>query len=400
MEAIVSKGSDSAVLQGRFKKFRVWNRKRNYFFKKVKLHVKRCTAKIVWDKWSKSEFTVDTVKTILLLRNEGKVGDVVVLTPLLKCLTESGYSVDVLVTQSSSAVIKYYPYVRAVYKASDCTRTVFYNNFNHVVDKLTIKKLRENNYDQVVDLNLFEMPLHRMKLLNDINAKSALGFNISRHFNHYAKSIVFKDVTEHVTTAMSLVAEAFGVKLTHRLDYELYIPDAVLHEVKDYLNALPGRRTVIVNAFTGSLERNFSQYQLLDIITMLNNRADDIRIVIPDHRRELRVPLPANATINPFLSLHHVMALIHQADLVISPDTSIVHISAAWNKPMISVYKNDLDNIELWGPGYENASQIIIQQRKISDVAELPALIQSEMNRRGLLCRESASGCGTHGGQV
>ncbi len=40
--------------------------------------------------------------------------------------------------------------------------------------------------------------------------------------------------------------------------------------------------------------------------------------------------LPEKVRINPFKTLHHAMALIADADLVISPDTSVVHMAAAW----------------------------------------------------------------------
>ncbi len=49
------------------------------------------------------------------------------------------------------------------------------------------------------------------------------------------------------------------------------------------------------------------------------------------------------------------MALIAQAELIISPDTSVVHMAAAWNKPLIAVYKDVLLNNRLWAPGYDNA---------------------------------------------
>jgi ADP-heptose:LPS heptosyltransferase len=55
--------------------------------------------------------------------------------------------------------------------------------------------------------------------------------------------------------------------------------------------------------------------------------------------------------VNPFKTLHHCMALIAEADLVISPDTSVVHMAAAWKKPLIAVYKDVRMNNRLWAPG-------------------------------------------------
>lgn len=59
------------------------------------------------------------------------------------------------------------------------------------------------------------------------------------------------------------------------------------------------------------------------------------------------------------------MALIAEADLVISPaDTSVVHMAAAWRKPLVAVYKDVRMNNRLWAPGYDNA------RRSLSNAAK------------------------------
>lgn len=381
----MSKSLEISISTGRFKKIREWNRRRNYYFKKLKLNINIYVAKILWDKRSKSEFNINSVKTILLLRNEGTVGDVVVSTPLIKCLYESGYAVDLLVTKSSCAAVKYNPYIRTIYKADDCNSEVFLRNFNHTVDVSTVNQLNKNRYDLVIDLCLFDIPVHRMRLFKDINPKFVLGFNKWGCINHYSKSIPFKNGKEHVTEAISLAAEVIGLKIIKRRSYDLHIPESIMNEAKEFLSSFGGSKVIIINAFTGSSERNFSQSQLSKIIDLIIKENTDVRLIILDHRQEITISLPANAVVNPFVSIHHVMALVHEADLVISPDTSIVHISAAWNKSIISVYKNVVDNNDLWAPAYENASQIIVNKRKMSDVEGVPELILHEINRRGLL---------------
>ena len=142
MECVMHKDLDVSISTGRFRKIREWNRRRNYYFKKVKLNIKIYIAKLIWDKRRKSVFDIKSVKTVLLLRNEGTVGDVVVTTPLVKCLCESGYTVDLLLTKSSSVVMEHNPYVRNIYEAEDCNNEVFLKRFTHTVAKSTVEKLR------------------------------------------------------------------------------------------------------------------------------------------------------------------------------------------------------------------------------------------------------------------
>ncbi|WP_171455135.1 glycosyltransferase family 9 protein [Serratia marcescens] len=380
----MSKDLEISISSGRFKKLREWNRRRNYYFKEVKLNIKIYIAKLIWDKRRKSNFDIKAIKTVLLLRNEGTIGDVVVSTPLVKCLYESGYTVDLLLTKSSSVAMKYNPYIRNIYEAGDCNNEVFLKRFSHTVAESTMRALNENSYDLVVDLCLFDTPVHRMMLFRDLNAKFVLGFNKWNFINHYSKSIPFKNGAEHVTKAISLAAHNMGLDFKNSHTYDLHIPDAIASEVRKYLSVWEGKNKIVINAFTGSPERNLSQEQLTQTIEMINEKSDDIIIIILDHRKELNVTLPDNVAINPFNSLHHVMELIRQVDLVISPDTSIVHISAAWKKPLISVYKNITDNNDLWAPGYKEACQIIVNRRKISDVENVPDLIFKEIGKRGV----------------
>ncbi|WP_288446224.1 glycosyltransferase family 9 protein [uncultured Serratia sp.] len=376
------------ISSGRFRKIREWNRRRNYYFKKVKLNIKVYIAKLIWDKRRKNVIDIKSVKTVLLLRNEGTIGDVVISTPLVKCLYEYGYTVDLLLTKSSSAVVKYNPYVRNIYEADDCNNEIFLKRFTHTVAKSTVKMLSGNNYDLVVDLCLFDTPVHRMMLFRDINARFVLGFNKWDCINHYSKSISFDNGKEHVTKAIALIANAAGLNLTNRRAYDLHIPDEITFEVRECLSGWRDKVKIVINVFTGSPERNLSREQLVRLIDMLNEKSSSISIIILDHRKELTISLPSNVVINPFNSLHHVMALIREVDMIISPDTSIVHISAAWNKSLVCVYKNVTDNNDLWAPDYENAKQIIVNSRKIADVDNVPELILHEIGRRGLLGKQ------------
>lgn len=374
------------VSTGSFKKIREWNRRKNYYLKKVKLEARISIAKLLWDKRVKVSFNPDSVKTILLVRNEGKVGDIIVSTPLIRSLHQAGYAVDLLVTEACYDVIKYNPFIRHIYKARNCTYNHYLKSLNHTVSKATIKMLNRNKYDLIIDPSLSEMPVHRMKLFNDINARFVIGLNKKPDIGHYTVSVRFKNKKQHVTELLSLFSKIIGVKDKGSADYSLYFPDGVLDEVKFFLDPWKNKKKIIVNAFAGTPERNFSQQQLLELVHLVNNKGKQIKLIILDHRNELLVPLPDGVVKNPFCTLHHVMALIKESDVVITPDTSIVHISAAWKKPLIAVYKNLPDN-NMWAPGYENASRIIVHDDKTCEADNVPERIVNEIVRRNLLSR-------------
>jgi hypothetical protein len=99
-----------ATMQGsprkKFNKIRELNRRRNYFTKKVRNALRVGVAKALWDRRRRQPVDLSSAKTVLLMRNEGAVGDVVVDSALVKCLHQSGYIVDFLLTTSNSQVMR------------------------------------------------------------------------------------------------------------------------------------------------------------------------------------------------------------------------------------------------------------------------------------------------------
>ena len=72
--------------------------------------------------------------------------------------------------------------------------------------------------------------------------------------------------------------------------------------------------------------------------------------------------------------MSEVAELIKGADLVVSPDTSIVHLARGFNKKMICIYRKELGkedkNSILWGPNSEKAKVIFVEE-KIKDGEEI-----------------------------
>lgn len=128
-----------ATMQGsprkKFNKIRELNRRRNYFTKKVRNALRVGVAKALWDRRRRQPVDLSSAKTVLLMRNEGAVGDVVVDSALVKCLHQSGYIVDFLLTTSNSQVMRYNPRIRHIYEAEPVNSADFLRKFNHNVPR-------------------------------------------------------------------------------------------------------------------------------------------------------------------------------------------------------------------------------------------------------------------------
>lgn len=336
-------------------------------------------AKVLWDSRARREVDLTCAKKVLLMRNEGAIGDVVVDSALVKCLHEAGMIVDFLLTKSNSQVMRHNPRIRHIYEAENVDSADYLRKFTHNVPPSVVNELANNKYDIVIDPSLFDIPVHRMLLLRQIKARAVLGFNKWPSINHYTRSFDFDCENWHVSKTFAMIADYLQLDKKHLQSYDLHIPQDVYRQVGDYLTALSGRN-VVINIFAGHQDRSMSQEQLATLIARLREDYPAVNIILLDHRNEIRIPLAERVSVNPFKTLHHCMALIAQADLIISPDTSVVHMSAAWKKPLIAVYKDVPMNNRLWAPGYDKARQIVVKCSKVHQMKSLPDLIMAQID--------------------
>lgn len=260
----------------KFKKIRELNRRRNYFTKRVRNALRVYIAKTLWDSHARCETDLSSAKTVLLMRNEGAIGDVVVDSALVKCLHESGFIVDFLLTKSNSQVMRYHPGIRRIYEAENVDSGDFLRKFTHNVPKSVINELANNKYDIVIDPSLFDMPIHRMLLLRQIKAKSVLGFNKWTSINHYTKSFDFDCENWHVSKTYAFIADHMNLDKKYLERYDLHIPEDIYQQTRQYLAGFTGRK-VIINIFAGHADRSLSQAQLSSIIDKLQAAYPDCR---------------------------------------------------------------------------------------------------------------------------
>ena len=85
----------------------------------------------------------------------------------------------------------------------------------------------------------------------------------------------------------------------------------------------------------------------MTIIIILFHKPDDrdwVSELIPNEASSYAFPS------YPTESILDLAAIIDNLDLIISPDTSIVHIACAFNKPLVAIYTNQMENFEIWHP--------------------------------------------------
>ena len=314
-------------------------------------------GKYIWDRKEKAKIVEgnnflkdNNIKSILFLRYDGKIGDMVVNSLMFR------------------EIKKVYPYIKIGVVARGAAIDIIRDNTNvdkiyeYYKDRKKIKdlalKIKEEKYDLLIDFSEM-LRVNQMMLINLCGARINIGLD-RKDWKLFDLSIESgKDFkwTEHITNRYLAYLIKIGLKKESiNISYDIYLKDEIKYE--DFFNEIKESKKLILNPYGASKHKSFNIENLENIITYLKDK--DIAIILVyfgDKYKELEflekkykyVYIPKKIE-----SILDTAILIKKSDYVISPDTSIVHIASAFNKKMITIYppkggKYGVDHL-VWEP--------------------------------------------------
>ena len=327
-------------------------------------------GKYIWDRKEKSEiikgnnFLEDNnIKSILFLRYDGKIGDMVVNSLMFREIRKVYPNIKIGVVARGAAmdIIKDNPNIDKIYE---------YHKDRKKIKDLALK-IKEEKYDLLIDFSEM-LRVNQMMLINLCGARFNIGLD-RKEWKLFDLSIESdKDLkwTEHITNRYLAYLVKLGLKKENiDISYDIYLKDEKKYEV--FFNEIKESKKLILNPYGASKHKSFSIETLEKIINHLKNR--DIAIILVyfgDKYKELEfLEKKYNNIYMPqkIESILDTAILIKKSDYVISPDTSIVHIASALNKKMITVYppkggKYGVDHL-VWAPKSEYSRVIFCKDK-------------------------------------
>lgn len=139
--------------------------------------------------------------------------------------------------------------------------------------------------------------------------------------------------------------------------YEFPLRGEELEQARSFLSRCPGQTTIMFNPCGNPRGKLFSKTTSCNLIAEINLACPDVRVILisPPSLRDTVLEIKQELGFSNVYSANHILtirdsaALIHETDSVITPDTSIVHIACAYDKPQICVYR-DQSELALWQP--------------------------------------------------
>lgn len=268
------------------------------------------------------------IKKILLIRND-LIGDMVVTSGLIRNLAQAGYEVYVSSRKSSLEIIKYNPYVTGVFE---------YDDKNWKAFSQCLKNIGQHKFDLAFECRSnIGISIYTALFYNSIKSGILIGIN-KKGIRAFNANIDYEIDKLHVTEKLALLPRYLNIP-NPDMSYDLFTNEDIENTITPQL---PKRAYAVINPFGSKKPRHFTPQQIETISNRLNKSGYDV-ILIGEPNQVSTLNIPNTRVINTRQILD-IIPIIRNADLVITVDTSIVHMASAFKKNELVFYLYDKAN--------------------------------------------------------
>ena len=281
----------------------------------------------------------------ILVVRFSSIGDIVLTTPVVRMLKKQlNAQVHYLTKSSYVSLLKNNPYIDLVYQIE--------NSINEV-----IADLKKENYDYVIDLHN-NLRTQILKIRMGVPAKSFNKLNMEKFMLTTFKLDSMPKV--HIVDRYLETVKHLGIKNDNKgLDFFLLAADKVDVSIfpKDYIVFVIGGQHAT---------KMLPNEKIISIINKVNKPV--LLVGGPeDFERGEQIVASTNNTLNTCgkYSVLQSASLVQQAKMVITHDTGMMHIAAAFGQKIYSVWGNTVPEFGMY-PYLENEDSKRIEVQGLS----------------------------------
>ena len=300
------------------------------------------------------KFKPETFKKILIVR-PAKIGDTICMIPLIRELKKAFPSVriDIYASTYNNFMFKHVSQIDQVYteyRTKHALKTVF-----------DLFRMRSNKYDLIIDTmdiryskSIKLILINAAWLIASTGGSSRYGLDNS-DLELYYKVIPWSET--HTTDRLLKFLSLLGIS-NHDNTMEFPVGDTSNNFAKSFLKPYAKYKFIGLNADATSHARSLTDSDIINICRGLNKDRGNVKILLfcTRERQDHMTQLVNNASLIDVLieqgskSIFDAAALASFMDVIISPDTSFVHIASAFNIPTVGIFPNDPYLIKYWSP--------------------------------------------------
>jgi len=336
------------------------------FIKRIERFGKRCIRNVLRGiikpvPVSDKDFHIETITRILIVRQDSRLGNLVVMSPLLSALKAAipHAEVDVLISEGFEDVLSENPNIDHV--------IVFEKKSARLIPwryPFLIRDLRKNKYDLAIDISDgYHFSLNNVLLTAFSGAHYRLGYDRGDAKSFLNLLVPLLPENTYISDALlGLVKNILPVNCEFPITYYLSDTDRMFanewlyeHDMKEFDSFFaihPG----------GKGRKKWGDENFAALIDKINDEIG-VKIVVIGGKTE-------KETINSIKKLSkthfevlenvktgHMAAVIERCDMFISCDTGPMHVSVALNRPTVAIFISS--NFHVYGPRGKNSRVVI-----------------------------------------
>lgn len=294
------------------------------------------------------------IERILVIRKD-RAGDAVCSLPVVAALKKylPQVKIDVVGSPRNAEVFGGDPRINRLY---------VYQKWA-VSDLSHVKEMRANNYNVVIDL-IGDDSVTALLMSQIYSVKGIrIGVGKRRFARFYDFAFDYEsEPIEHMLDLHLKALRPFGIDERACDRYVTMHSSEQDHNMaRSYFGSLgttPDALVVGYNLSVGKAERVWSFERSVELTDRIGQAVPGCRIVLfttPADRglaERLQQRVAASThLIPPGLSLQQVSAFISGLDILVTPDTALVHVARSWRKPVVAMYPEwDEHRFALWKP--------------------------------------------------
>jgi len=318
------------------------------------------------------------IKRILLFRYDA-IGDMVVTTAAMDMLHSAlpGVKIDVIASEYNYHIVRHNPQFANAYIHKKTLRGII----------SLIRNVRKNTYDIVFCFVLFKTTYAGL-LANALAGRKASKITILFEARKQLYDVFFnvhiplkRDTFTMAELQARMVCDVFGWEChPETLSMSIPLGDENKKNADSFLlqhHILSHQPFIVYNISAGREYREFSVEKSRDILTECGENIVGVPIIIIAIAKDV---IKAEEIISRIEDIHcmvfnsndilDVCAIVERAAMVISPDTSLVHIASAYGKPTVAFYSEMTTYIYEWMP-FHVPYRALIAPRKL-EIEHIP----------------------------
>jgi len=307
----------------------------------------------------------------VLFTQLGRIGDMILATPIFEALKNKypDVKIHVLASSHNHLILKNNPNINKVLVYDKKPL----NTFSLII------KLVNGKYDYLIDpKDHFSSESKYIAKL--VNAEKKIGFN-SKKDKVFDIAVKPHNKGIHYTTICFQALKELGIeppevvacpKLYLNRKSEFYVNEFIEHNnLDDY---------ILINISASHQSKMWAIENWIDVARYLINKKQKIVLSFAptesDEAKELFKKVP-ELIVFTSRNLDDVLSIINRCKLTITVDTSVVHISAAFDKPVLVLIKSIADTLNKFAP-LNTIKELVITSENLNSIKSEELIVAYE----------------------